>query len=294
MPSRRAVLGGCAGLLSTLAGCSLLPPYGGEPHRTRNWLYDPGRFAPDWSRYRVVNRTPALWADHRQWLGDAGDEALAALQSYYEPFGVDARDVHWRLRVGDPVLALPQLRVSASAFDRRAVERAVEDTADPADDYETLSTYRLPDRDRAVAVGGDYLADCLTPADDPLGALRTCVDTQVGSVERFTGASERCRRLADALAGDAGFAFDVLADPDGGVVGRGWQRALDDGTAELTGAVLFADGSPDEATVREAVALPAWREDRSVAVELDGELGVVTATRPTRTVRLDAAPFAFA
>jgi hypothetical protein len=292
MPSRRALLGGCAGLAASLAGCSLLPPYGGEPHRTRNWLYDPVRFSPDWARYTVSNRTPALWADHRQWLGDAVDAALDPLRSYYDRFGVDATTVYWHLRVGDPRRALPRLRVSASAFDRPALEAAVAAFADPLDDYETLSTYRGADGERALAVGGDYLVDCR--AEDPPDALRTCVDTQTGALDRFTATSERCERLADAVVGDAGFGFEVPAAPEGPVVGRGWQRHLNDETTELTGVVLFADGEPvDEAAVREVVSLPDRREDRSVSVRVDGRLGTVTASRPTRTVRLDAPPFRF-
>ena len=297
MPSRRTVLCGAAGLLVPVAGCSLPAIPGEEPHPTREWLYDPNRFTDEWRRYRVVNRMPALWLDHRRWLGDATvDQALDARRSYYEPFGVRPREVDWRLRVGGVDGALPQLCVSASAFNRQRLERHVNaTTAEHADDYRTMAMYRAPERDRAYAAGGDYLVDCrYGDPHDPCETLRTCIDTQTGAVDRFTAVSERSRRLADAVASEAEFAFDVFDAPVDGVVGHGWQRRFDRRTTRLRAVVLFEEDSTDEAAFRERVR---WRERASadiVSLRVDGRLGVLTATRPTETVRLDVDPFAFA
>ncbi|MFC5970619.1 hypothetical protein ACFPYI_04670 [Halomarina salina] len=298
MPSRRAVLGGCAGLLASLAGCSLPALPGEEPHPTREWLYAPGRFADDWRRYRVVNRTPVLWDDHREWLDDQRvADAIGTHRPYYGPFGVETRDVDWQLRVGGVDRSLPRLCVSAAAFNRGRLEDAMNATTEErVDDYQTMAMYRTPDHDRAFAAGGDYLVDCQYDGpDDPATALRTCIDTQTGSVDRFTTTSEHCRLLADALADDAEFAFDVFDAPSNGVVGRGWRRLFDEETTHLTAVVLFADeASAAEASVRDSVSLPSWRPDRETSVDVDGRLGVVIASRPTETVRLDAPPFQFA
>lgn len=296
MPSRRTVLGGCAGLCAALAGCSLPALPGEEPHPTHEWLYDPAHFADGWRRYRVVNRTPALWVDHRRWLGDdAVERALDGYQPYYDPFDVRTREVDWRLRVEDVDGTLPRLCVSAAAFNRQRLERGVNATAaERVDDYRTLAMYRAPDH-AAYAAGGDYLADChYGGPHDPVEALRTCLDTQTGAVDRFTAANEHCLHLADALAEDAGFGFDVFSAPENGVVGRGWRRLFDDESTHLKAVVLFAgESSADEAAVRDAVSLPQWRTDREASVDVDGRLGVVTAVRPTETVRLDAVPFEF-
>lgn len=315
MPSRRTVLGGCAGLLSTLAGCSLLPPPPGEePHSTRNWLYDPTQFADEWDHYRITVGTPVLWDEHRRWLGgDAVDQALAAHRPYYERFGVETREVDWVLDIGDGgemasadsqnatgagdrTDALPGLRVSAAAFDRQRVERRVNDTAEERDDdYETMAMFHAPARNAAYAVGGDYLADCHHPDADASEALRTCIDTQTGSMDRFPATSADCRRLADALAEDADYCFDLWTGPDDGTVGRGWRRLFDGDTTYLRGVVLFADEDrADESTVEDHVALPEWRSDRDHSVRVEGPLGVLTAERPTETVRLDGDPVVFA
>ena len=298
MPSRRTVLDGCAGLLASLAGCSLPALPGEERHPTREWLYDPAQFVDDWRRYRVVNRTPALWVDHRRWLGDdVVDRALDARRSYYDPFGVRTRDIDWRLRIGGVAGTLPRLCVSAAAFNRQRLERDVNATTEGRlDDYQTMAMYRAPADDRAYAAGGDYLADCYyEDPHDPVGTLRTCLDTQTGAVDRFTAVNENCRRLADELAADAGFAFDVFDAPTNDVVGRGWQRLFDDETTHLKAVVLFADeSSADESAVGDAVSLPQWRTDRETSVDVDGRRGVVTAARPTETVRLNGPPFEFA
>ncbi|MFD1513507.1 hypothetical protein [Halomarina rubra] len=296
MPSRRTVLGGVAGLLSALAGCSLLPPPPGEePHPTRDWLYDPSRFADDWRRYRASVWTPALWDEHRRWLGtDAVDEALDRHRPYHRAFGVETRDVDWELSVGDPGDALPALRVSAAAFDRRRIERTLNTTTrERADDYRTMAMFRAPDRDRAYAVGGDYLVDCRAPTADPDETLRTCIDTQTGRLDRFTDANEHCRRLADALAEDAEFGFEVLPGPESGVLGRGWRRLFDEETTYLKGVVLFEEERPEDAGVGDRLSLAEWHGDREPDTRVDGRLGVLTAECPTETVRLDSAPVVF-
>lgn len=264
-------LSGCAGMLGESSG----PGYA-------TWLYAPGAIQSR-DHYGFTYLDAAEFSDNEDELGDWYTMMKESTTASLEPASLDFGDV-------DGVVSASPATVYTGSFDPDGVAAALEDSGfSETTQHEGYDIY-VGGGSQAYGVGDDALT-VASNAEDGEGVLKTVIDADEGSEDRYVDDNEDMKALTDVL-GERTYvngrtraqvaSTDTDSGEFAGEVANGGGFDVDGDTTELTVGLVF-DAADDASTddVQEWVDSDTFEDVEDTEVSQSDRVVTVTGTAET-------------